>query len=321
MTYERMRTLTKVEKHMKCTLSGNWQDATFYNTIACRTVCALGYHVYVPPDYDAATPSLEERKGRLGRMLFWLCYMSDKDISLHTGVPPLLIDEFCDLTFTRDCGSNSIDLPSPATSSEADQADDVFKIPIFPGDIRLAQIKERVCRRLCSPKAFKDFDIQVLHNIRHLDDEIEQWRLSISPSQRPALISSSFFNTLGSGVKDMRHVFLQLEYLYLMVVVHMAVRRFTASGTDINDIAEDRHRLIHSSVDISLEAGRSILGCLKAMVHTLAEGAFWYVNTLSCLWSQTLAGISLSLQPLFRRSHVLQASRSLCCTLCYHAST
>jgi len=316
-----MRTLTKVEKQMKCTLSGNWQDAAFYHTIACRTVCALGYHVHVPPDCDGAAPSLEERKSRHGRMIFWLCYMSDKDISLHTGVPPLLIDEFCDLTLTHDCLSNNIDLLGPATSSNVDQADDVFRIPLFPGDIRLAQIKERVCRRLYSPKAFKDFDIQVLHNIRHLDDQIEQWRLSISPSQRPALISSSFFNTLGSRVKDMRHGFLQLEYLYLMVVVHMAVRRFTASGTDINDIAEDRHRLIHSSVDISLEAGRSILGCLRAMINNLAEGAFWYVNTLSCLWSQTLAVISLKLQPVFRHSHVLQASHSLCCTLFYHTST
>lgn len=78
-----------------------------------------------------------------------------------------------------------------------------------------------------------------------------------------------------------------------MVVIHMAVRRFGAASTEINDIAEDRHRLMHSSVDISLEASRSIFGCLKLMINSLVEAAFWYVFTCLCPWSQTLAGTTL----------------------------
>lgn len=216
-------------------------------------------------------------------MLFWLCYTSDKDLSLHTGVPPLLIDEFCDLTLPQDCLSNRIDLLSLTTSFDTNQTDHAYTMPPFPIDIRLGQIKERVCRLLYSPKAFKDFNSQVLLNIRHLDDQIENWRLSIQSPQRPALISSSFINSLGSGAKDMCYFYLQLEYLYLMVVIHMAVRRFRAASTDISNIAEDRHRLIHSSVDISLEASRSIFGCLKAMINALSEEAFWYVTTILLL--------------------------------------
>lgn len=221
-------------------------------------------------------------------MIFWLCYTLDKDLSLHTGVPPLLIDEFCDLALPQDCLGNRIDLLSLTTSVDTDQTDYAHTMPPFPRDVRLGQIKERVCRLLYSPQAFKDFDSQVLLNIRHLDDQIENWRLSIQPPQRPALISSSIINSLGSRAKDMCYVYLQLEYLYLMVVIHMTVRRFRAASTDISNMAEDRHRLIHSSVDISLEASRSILGCLKAMINTLSEGAFWYVtnpaigSNLSC---------------------------------------
>lgn len=211
-------------------------------------------------------------------MLFWLCYTSDKDLALHTGNPPLLIDEFCDLSLPQDCPSNHIVLPGLTTSSDIHQADHTYIMAPFPRNVPLGQVKERVCRLLYSPKAFKDFDSQVLLNIRHLDDQIENWRLSINPPQRPALISSSFLNSLGSKANDMRYVYLQLEYLYLMVVVHMTVRRFRVSSTDISDIAEDRHRLIHSSVDISLEASRSILGCLKVMINELSEEAFWYVN-------------------------------------------
>lgn len=223
-------------------------------------------------------------------MLFWLCYMSDKDLSLHTGVPPLLIDEFCDLTLPQDCLSNGIGLPSLTTSFDTDQADHAYTMPPFPRDIRLGQIKERVCRLLYSPQAFKDFDSQVLLNIRHLDEQIENWRLSIQPPQRPALISSSFLNSLESRATDMLYIYLQLEYLYLMVVIHMTVRRFKVASIDINDIAEDRHRLIHSSVDISLEASRSILGCLKTMINALSKEAFWYVSIF-----KSLVGTSLSL--------------------------
>lgn len=211
-------------------------------------------------------------------MLFWLCYTSDKDLTLHTGNPPLLIDEFCDLSLTQDCPSNHIDLPGLAASCDTNQTDHTYTMSPFPRDVRLGQIKERVCRLLYSPQAFKDFDSQVLLNIRHLDDQIENWRLSIHSPQRPALISSSFLTSLGSKANDMRYIYLQLEYLYLMVVVHMTVRRFRVSSTDISDIAEDRHRLIHSSVDISLEASRSILGCVKFMINALSEEAFWYVN-------------------------------------------
>lgn len=223
-------------------------------------------------------------------MIFWLCYTLDKDISLHTGDPPLLIDEFCDLTMPQDCLSNRIDLASLTTSADIGQTDHAYTVPPFPRDIRLSRIKERICRLLYSPKAFKGFDSEVLLNIRHLDNQIENWRSSIQSPQRPALISSTFFNSLGSSAKDMRYVFLELEYLYVMVVVHMTVRRFKAASTDISNMAEDRHRLIHSSVDISLEASRSILACLKAMINALSKEAFWYVSTSTLLVAQICHG-------------------------------
>lgn len=318
MSFQRAGTLTNFEKQIKCTVSGNWQDAAFYHTIACRTVCALGCHTDIPPDCDAAAPSLEDRKRRHGRKLFSLCYTIDKDISLHTGDPPLLIDDFCDLTFIKGCLSTSPGFPGSATSSEFDQADHDSITPVFSGNVGLSLIKERVCRLLYSPKAFKDFDIQVLQNIRHLDDLIEHWRLCIPAPQRPSLIPSSSFNAHSSGTKEMHHILLQLEYLYLMTVVHMAVRRFRVSSTDPSDIAEDHHRLIHSSVDISLEASRSIFACLRVMIDALAERAFWYVAPLSfaCVDGRWRAHHSYSNRDL--GTHILQSGRSLRHACCYH---
>lgn len=223
-------------------------------------------------------------------MIFWLCYTWDKDLSLHSGIPPLLIDEFCDLALPQHCLSDRVDLLDLTKSFDTYQTNRSYTMPPFPRDVRLGQIKERVCRLLYSPQAFKDPDSKVLLNIRHLDDQIENWRLSIHFQQRPVLISASFLNSLGSRAKDMRYTYLQLEYLYLMVVVHMTVRRFKAASTDISHIAEDRHRLIHSSVDISLEASRSILECLRVMINSLAEEAFWYVIVLSYFFLVQVSG-------------------------------
>ena len=49
----------------------------------------------MPKDRDL---TLEEHEDRHLRHLFWLCYVLDKDISLRTGRPPVIADQFCDLT-------------------------------------------------------------------------------------------------------------------------------------------------------------------------------------------------------------------------------
>ncbi len=78
-------------------------SASLLHAIACRMVCALGGHTYQPTNHAGLEFTWAERQGHHLRVLFWLCYISDKDISLRSGQAPLLTEEFCDLAIPECC--------------------------------------------------------------------------------------------------------------------------------------------------------------------------------------------------------------------------
>lgn len=207
-------------------------------------------------------------------MLFWLCYMLDKDISLRTGNPPLLTDIYCDLTPPDNYLNYYTYLPNLDASFDVNDNTNWCPTPHLPGDLRLSRLKEKVYRLLFSAQALRDNDNQLLLNIRQLDDEIERWRLSVPVNFRPALFVSQ--NTSPnisneSTPHTIRHMSLQLDYHHLMTVIHTTVRKCTAEA---GDGIQDLHGVVHSSFDLSLVASRSTLWYLKFLVTTIAEEAF-----------------------------------------------
>jgi hypothetical protein len=207
-------------------------------------------------------------------MLFWLCYMLDKDISLCTGSPPLLTDVYCDLDLSDNYFDHYTYLPGLDTSFAGDDETHKYLTPHLPGDPRLSHLKEKVCQQLLSARASKDNDNQLLVNIRQLDNEIEHWRLSIPVDFRPALSVSKNTspNASDDGIPYIIHrMSLQLDYHYLMTVIHTTVRKCTIEASDE---IPDLHRVVHSSFDLSLMASRSTLWCLRILVSTVGEDAF-----------------------------------------------
>ncbi|KAM9879380.1 fungal specific transcription factor [Verticillium dahliae] len=251
--------------------SGQWRSYSSLHLHACRIVCDLGGHHSHPAMYACIDDLLHEERYRYIRELFWLCYLADKDVSFRSGRPPLLTETYCDLSLPM-----GLEASNPAESQ-------IIHLMIesnfhLPSDPRLGVIKEKTCRLLYSAQAFGMSDSQLLVHIRQLDDELEQWRVSVPGPLRPRLsIPSSL--TLGSPHASMsqnaKYINLQLDYHYTLVMIHTSVRR---SGTAKGDesLPEDLHKVVHSSVDISLEAGRSTLAFLKASVDVLEEGAFGY---------------------------------------------
>lgn len=138
----------------------------------------LGGHFFQPQNPPSAEDSLPVRQRHHIRRLFWLCYVLDKDISLRSGRPPLLTEDYCDLTLPEWAGSMSNSAAEKLTR-------------LLPNDPRLSMIKEKTCRLLYSPGAFRISDSQLLLNIRQLDNDLEQWRLAIPPVMRPRLAISS----------------------------------------------------------------------------------------------------------------------------------
>lgn len=242
--------------------NGRWQNAAILNSMACSTLCSLGGHIQ--HEATASDPELHgERQTRHTRMLFWVSYTLDKDIALHTGIPPLLTDAYCDLSLHQDHMSY-YDYPPRSRNFEQ-------LTPYLPGDPHLSRLKEKVCRQLFSAPALKNNNNQLLLNIRQLDDEIERWRLSGPINVRPALFVSrnSPLNALGERDPHfIRLVSSQLEYHHLMTVIHTTVRKCTP---DAGDGYQDLHDVVHSSFDLSLEASRSSIWCIKALCTKVTE--------------------------------------------------
>lgn len=220
-------------------------------------VCALGGHINIPS--QANRPNASKREGYLLRRLFWLCYASDKDMSLRSGQSPMLTEENCDLTplekYHDDGNASHAALPA-----------------LSPHHLHLCVLKEKVYRELFSYRATKMTDAAFLLRIRQMDDEVEAWRLSIPPEARPSLSINPRETASNAPVHGAEHslwIYLQLEYHYMMATIHTAVRRCGADSITDGDIPDDLHSAIHSSCDISLEASRSTLNFMAANSATV----------------------------------------------------
>jgi hypothetical protein len=183
-----------------------------------------------------------------------MCYCYDKDISLRTDEPPLLTSDHCDVTESEEFSNQS-------------------------RDTNLAKIKENAIRLLCSPRAFKYTESELLAHVRQLDDELEEWRLSVEPPYRPRLsiLSDSSFSLPSAMSLENRTYFinLQLDYLFTIINIHTLVRK---CGDLEENLPDDLHSVVHSSADLSIEASRSIFRILDTVVDFWKEDSAWVVS-------------------------------------------
>ncbi|KAH7191523.1 fungal-specific transcription factor domain-containing protein [Fusarium oxysporum] len=260
--------------------SGRLRSAAMFHAIACRMIYTLGGHTNMSVKSRKSPINRSERERRQLRMLFWLCYIFDKDISLRTGQPPLMSDDYCDLTLPDgylDCYNY---LPNLSESLSPIASGNQGLTPHLPGDPRLSHIKERTNRLLYSAQAAKKTHAQLLQNIRELDEELEDWRVSIPPDFRPALSISDGSQVAVTGMhlpRSMRHITLHLEYHHLMTTIHRASGRCMEPESENSPDRGEWAAGVDSSMALALEASRSTLIYLKAAMCGLAGEAFWII--------------------------------------------
>ncbi|KAI2787505.1 hypothetical protein POX_f07872 [Penicillium oxalicum] len=289
-----------------CILRTDWHGATFYQSNACRIIFALKGHI-------DSHPSTMESLGMQGLLdhqniesLFWISYILDKNISLFTGKPPLLTEAYCDLVQPfnyNPFGGDGSMVFNPTTKSFIEPREHTWRAH-FPGEIKLAVEKEKVYQKLFSTQAIKAKNNQLLQHIREMDQNLERWRLSFDEEYRPALFVSD--DTLPNADDEdpssvscmIRIVALHLEYHHLMTVIHTTVRKCTLVP---NEGGPDLHSVVHSSFDISLEASRSTIKCLKYLIERIGEDAFRFVTLYSQVAALTLF-LNIIIHPLDARS-------------------
>ncbi|KAJ0419927.1 hypothetical protein BJY00DRAFT_324118 [Aspergillus carlsbadensis] len=243
-------------------MKGHCREAATTFASACRMVCDFGGHV-LPPELAIQPqhiPIFDEHTRQHIRTLFWLCYSFDKDAAIRTGCHPLLTSEHCDLGCPGEYSS-----PTACYN--------------LSRDTNLAQIKETASRLLCSPRAFRYNESELLAHVRQLDDELEEWRLSIEPRSRPRLSIPPDYTLPTSSATTTpeartRTINLQLDYLFTMINIHTLVRK---CGDLTRNLPDDLHSVVHSSADLSIEASRSIFRFLPTVVDFWRADSIWVV--------------------------------------------
>ncbi len=210
------------------------------------------------------------------RKLFWLCYMFDKEISLRTGQPPCIGDEYCDLTLPD--GYLDVQYQDEYLRTNLSHLDESLSTPLLPSDLRLSMLKSKACRLLYSAESLKKSDADLLRDIRELGEELEAWRQSVPEKHRPSLslgtekgVGAWIWRGQAEPPKSVRMVAVHLGYHYLLATIHQAIGRCRAWKLSGAREMES----VRSSLTLAVEASRSTLLFLRTEMGGLLEEAFW----------------------------------------------
>ncbi|QGA14969.1 hypothetical protein EYB26_002625 [Talaromyces marneffei] len=264
-TIDGLQTLTIVI--LGTSFSGDYKKAATFVSMAPRIAYALGGHKNpFEPHHGEALVYNTSRPECHVRNLFWLCYTFDKELALRTGQPPSINDDNCDLTMPPgyiELQNSNICCP--------DVVIDNTTVPLYPWDPRLSVIKSRTYKLLYSESAIRKSKSEILQHIRELDDNLEQWRLSLSREFRPTLTFSE--DTLfPSALLATQPIMLRLAYHHCVIIIHSASNRCReSSDLGMQEIG------VASSLGLSVEAARSSLLYLQAALPKIARECFWII--------------------------------------------
>ncbi|KAI9839000.1 MAG: hypothetical protein M1819_004208 [Sarea resinae] len=245
--------------------SGHIQCLDMLISTASRMLFMLGGHRCARHQSSGPSPDGADSSSHL-RILFWICYTVDKDLCLRTGRPPSMTDDECDLTFP----STYRDQPFPDTVQPG-HSPGIQPQFFFPTDLRLAIIKSKAYNTLYSSHAMGKPDAELLRTIRELDEELDDWKLTLPPTYRP---ERSHVTQIPTHVAlSTRWVLLHLEYYHCVNIIHRASTRCLAWINGTNDGV----RLVNSSVEMCVEASRSTIYYLDLTQHLLSAGKFWFI--------------------------------------------
>ncbi|KAI3543709.1 fungal specific transcription factor domain-containing protein [Colletotrichum filicis] len=273
--------------HLFC---GKIQMASMALALTCRLLFALGAHR--KPSAGSDVPEQQSRTRSHARKLFWLCYTFDKIVALRTSQPPCIDDEHCDLTLPSGYVEGLyVDHNDTTISSSSSSG----ALCCLPGDLRLSIIKSKACRLLYSIRLQQypssqqhhrpTLNAGLLREVRELDSELEQWRLSIPARFRPMLLGRSYGGNNNSAwwldstldASQRMHVMvLHFEYHHLVAALHRAASPWLTERSEATVSTAATLPLGSSqSQTLSIEASRSCLTYFRDTAPSLMGAAFW----------------------------------------------
>ncbi|GIC86267.1 fungal specific transcription factor domain-containing protein [Aspergillus udagawae] len=249
--------------------SGNFQTALYLDSLIGRLIYKFGANFESPRGSASVlfpeTNNLP-RMDRHLRRLFWAAYIIDKELSIRMDQPAAITDEACDLTIPPGYGDLLCDIQLLKESSHRE-----LRECLYLTDLRLIKIKSRIYKAIYSRQAMQLPDAGLIKTVRDLDEELEEWRLSIPPQYRPSL------STVAQQVTNIDLPFrihainMQMDYYHCLTMIHRACGRCTVwnrgSTTVCNGIA--------TSLKLAAESSRASLTFLQNVLPKLPSGIFW----------------------------------------------
>lgn len=243
---------------------GDLQTASTFISLASRTMFSLGAHL----DYARGVSGFGIYDKTLMnhhlRDLFWICYSLDKDAAIRTGQPPSIHDDHCDLTLPL--GYSEI---QSFNIQRKDIVINEYTVPMYPWDLQLSKVKSKAYELLYSQSAQRKTDSEYLGCIRTLDEDLEEWRLSLPSNFRPTLLFLR--QTPISAKNGMQTSMLWLSYYHCVSIIHRASWR----GTRFTAAAFSESSAVASSISISLDASRSTIFYLQTALPVITDDCFW----------------------------------------------
>lgn len=207
------------------------------------------------------TPCCTSYKESVFRTLYWNIFMLDKELAFRTGTPVLMLAESL-----IPASLNTTESPNEYLSKLLPTHDPQnYRSESSISHLKHSLIMSRVYSELYGPQSLKKPDTETLRTIRALDDELEEWRLSVPRACRPTLHISDLPT---QSTTDVELLLINLRYHHSLGCIHQAVSRCQPCGP--------MTEALRSSLNLSVRASVSSLEILCATRFTLNRELFWY---------------------------------------------
>lgn len=207
------------------------------------------------------TPCCTSYKESVFRTLYWNIFMLDKELAFRTGTPVLMLAESL-----IPASLNTTESPNEYLSKLLPTHDPQnYRSESSISHLKHSLIMSRVYSELYGPQSLKKPDTETLRTIRALDDELEEWRLSVPRACRPTLHISDLPT---QSTTDVELLLINLRYHHSLGCIHQAVSRCQTCGP--------MTEALRSSLNLSVRASVSSLEILCATRFTLNRELFWY---------------------------------------------
>lgn len=276
-------------------LSGDFEAAGLHLASTVGEIMRLRGHLCPDPNDRAFG---DGRVAIYVRNSFWLSYTIDILLAWRTNNPPLYNNDVCDLTLPPYYDEITYSEDRLVGFRPEGKKSYHFPLPAFPGNLRLAIIQAIAFVKLHSTSAMRKTDVELLRDIRRMDDMLHSWRDTVPLQYRPTWSSEDLSSPINEN-QPMLKIILNLMFHQTITIIHRTVGRCKA-WTDPNPQGNNCLAIsaLRSSLTLAVASCRSSALYLRWCNHMLPMDCCFWLLIIFPLTSFFMIFCNILLEPL-----------------------